>query len=130
MERGQSRGGGDRQNWSARLTGDLTLPTYGWYTMSLWAGDGIRMWIDDKLVIDSWYGGPGLRTGAYANAEPAKPHRIRIEYFQGANNNSNLSLWQTDPNGTGSLVAGSQLVPRYGLVTSTTDPEGKTSASR
>ncbi len=45
--------GGD---FSARLTGTLTVPVSGTYTFTLIVGGQARLWIDGELVLDLWEG--------------------------------------------------------------------------
>ena len=65
-----------------------------------------------------------LVTGASAPLS-AGAHRIRIEY-QGLAAPGQLSLTWTPPNGTEAQVPSTDLSPRFGLVTSGVDADGKT----
>lgn len=47
-------------------------------------------------------------------------HRLRVDY-QELNGNASMSLWET---ASGTNIPAAQLSPRYGLVTSTVDPDG------
>ncbi len=51
----------------------------GEYTMEVTTDDGIRVWIDDKLVLESWkYQGPTPYT---ADLRLGGAHKIRVEHF-------------------------------------------------
>ena len=54
--------------------------TYKFKTVS---DDGVRLWIDDKLVIDNWTVHPAATNIASANFKANTRHRFRMEYFQG-----------------------------------------------
>ncbi len=42
-------------NFSARWTRVVDFPTTGVYRFKATTDDGMRMWVDDVLIIDSWY---------------------------------------------------------------------------
>src|SRR5687768_4387689 len=54
LDAGPEGVGADR--FSARWTGALTPPAAGTYTFATETDDGVRVWIDDVLVIDDWRG--------------------------------------------------------------------------
>jgi hypothetical protein len=52
----------------------------GEYVLDVTTDDGVRVWVDGKLVIDSWkYQGPTLYT---ADLKLGGRHRIRVEHFE------------------------------------------------
>jgi RHS repeat-associated protein len=110
--------------WSARYTGEITLATVGTYSFYTWAISGMRVWIDDRLLIDSWTDHAGWTRSpgpdpTVANTVAGAKHRIRIDVFD-ANNDAAAELFMTPPGGSGGFVPGSVLGPRYGLVTTAT----------
>ena len=51
----------------------------GTYTLRTISDDGVRVWVDDKLVIDDW----SLHESRVDNAPlTGGTHRLRVEYFQ------------------------------------------------
>lgn len=66
--------------FSARWVRTLTLPA-GDYNFFTYADDGVRLWIDDVLVIDEWHGGDATQ---YLSARPlsAGQHTIKMEYYE------------------------------------------------
>ena len=110
--------GGD--NWSARFTGEILLPQAGTYTFPTYADDGVRVWVDDTMVVDAWGGTPGWRSSAgFSNPTAGSRHRIHVEYYE-ATANARLQLDWVPPGGTQAVVPGANLAPRYGLPTRTT----------
>jgi len=112
--------------WGARLSGDIHLEAEGSYTFRIFSDDGVRLWIDDRLVIDSWAdGGPRSHTTGTFNTstDPGEDwHRIRLDYYNKAvsgtvDSDARLELYMTAPGGTETSSLGSILKPRYGLVT-------------
>ncbi|MCB0045614.1 MAG: PKD domain-containing protein [Caldilineaceae bacterium] len=68
-------------DWSARWTLSRVL-TDGLYSFELWADDGARLYIDDRLIIDGWQAGEVRTYSANINLA-AGLHTIRVDYFQG-----------------------------------------------
>ena len=53
----------------------------GWLGLS--SDDGIRMWIDDQLVIDNWSKGATSMVTTPKNIEAGKKYKVRIEMWEG-----------------------------------------------
>jgi PKD repeat protein/uncharacterized protein YraI len=68
-------------NFSTRWTisRDVTVP--GTYRFSMWVDDGVRMWVDDQLIIDDWREGGARNVLADVNLARGA-HTARVEYFQ------------------------------------------------
>ncbi len=67
-------------HFSARWEGYLKAPKDGEYELITKADDGVRLWIDEKLVIDDWKSHPETTTSARINLTEGK-HALRLEYF-------------------------------------------------
>lgn len=107
-------------NWGARLTGEIRLDATGSYYFRPYSDDGLRMWIDDQLVVDDWNDGAQRwhPIGLFNNTTANSYHRIRIDYYDRSNGDARLELYTSQPNGGGeSLVPGSIFGPKYGLAT-------------
>ncbi len=85
--------GADR--FSARWSGTLTPPTAGTYTFATETDDGVRLYIDDELVIDDWRGHFVTRNEAEV-ALTGDPVSIRLEYFEIDLAASAKLLWSVD----------------------------------
>lgn len=107
-------------HWSLRLTGLVTFPQAGSYTLRLMSDDGARVWLNDVLVIDRWGSPAGTETSSGSFAVAAgEVRRIRIEHFD-ITATAKLQLkWATPSNGSFTVVPGAQFRPDYGLVTQT-----------
>lgn len=64
--------------WTGYLKSDESFD--GWVGLS--SDDGIRMWIDDKLVVDHWNGGTNIITTPM-QIKAGKTYKIRIEMWEG-----------------------------------------------
>jgi beta-glucosidase len=79
---GSYKDGEPVDHFSARWTGYFVPPTEDDYKFYVSADDGVRLYIDNALVIDDWKKhGETLNTYAM-HLQAGKPHDIRLEYFE------------------------------------------------
>lgn len=67
-------------NFSVRWTRDVELPA-GNYRFTATMDDGMRIWIDDQLIIDEWKDSQ-VRTISADRYLNAGTHTIRVEYYE------------------------------------------------
>ncbi|PWB25993.1 glycoside hydrolase family 3 N-terminal domain-containing protein [Flavobacterium sp. HTF] len=65
--------------WTGFIKSDKAFD--GWLGLS--SDDGIRMWIDDQLVIDNWSKGATSIVTTPKNIEAGKKYKVRIEMWEG-----------------------------------------------
>ncbi|UUF16637.1 MULTISPECIES: glycoside hydrolase family 3 N-terminal domain-containing protein [Flavobacterium] len=65
--------------WTGYIKSDKAFD--GWIGLS--SDDGIRMWIDDQLVIDNWTKGATSMVTTPKNIEAGKKYKVRIEMWEG-----------------------------------------------
>jgi RHS repeat-associated protein len=113
-------------NWSARFTGEVMFPAATSYTFTVCSDDGARLFIDDKKVLDSWTDGEACRnaTSTVTSAVAGTRKRIRVDYYD-LSATAKIALRWTPTGGTQVDVPGANLFPRYNLVTSSVDEDGK-----
>ena len=68
--------------FSIRWTGALLPPETGTYTLITETDDGVRVWVDDELVIDDWNGHFVTRNEAQVALTAGTPAKLRIDYFE------------------------------------------------
>jgi hypothetical protein len=66
-------------NFGVRWTRQLHFPV-GTYRFSVEVDDGVRLWLDDRLVIDQWHDGIGSYSGDVYLTEGK--HQIRMEMYE------------------------------------------------
>ena len=67
-----------RERWALEATGTVTLPA-GRYSLRTISDDGVRVWVNGRLVIDNWTG----HDSAVDHAPLAGGrHRLRVQYYQ------------------------------------------------
>ncbi|MGB0646933.1 MAG: PA14 domain-containing protein, partial [Bradymonadia bacterium] len=83
-------------NFRVRWSGYITPSYTETYTFATLSDDGIRVWIDDRLVIDNWTGhAPRFDYGRIQLVE-GRPYTIMVEYFQGGGGAVLELYWQSD----------------------------------
>ena len=87
---GSPGAGVPNDNFSARWTRTVSF-TAGTYRFRVTADDGVRVWVDNVLLIDDWTdGGTGEKTADAGLA--AGNHTLKVEYYENAGD-ANLKLW-------------------------------------
>lgn len=75
--------GVDGNNWSVRWTGFVQPRVTGNITFTTATDDGVRVWVNNQLVIDNWtYHAYTLDNGAI-NLTTGTKYPIQMEFFQG-----------------------------------------------
>ena len=115
--------------WSMRAEGLLSPTATGNYTFTTDSDGGIRVFINDVKVVDSWYLADGaLRpsTGQTFTVPltVGKRAKVRVEY-KDLGGNAYWALWWQPPGQARGWVPSANLQPNYGLVTKTIDPDGR-----
>ena len=73
---------GPDDQFSARWTGYFIPPSDDDYKFYVSADDGVRLFINDKRVIDDWQRHSETLDTYSAHLEKGKPYKIRLEYFE------------------------------------------------
>ena len=73
---------GPVDHFSARWTGYFVPDVEDDYKFFVSADDGVRLYIDEALVIDDWKTHVETLDTYSAHLQAGKPHRIRLEYFE------------------------------------------------
>lgn len=71
-------------NFSVRWTKTVNFPTSGKWTFEAGVDDGIRVWIDNTIIINEWHGSPG-GYATYKNSIDqltAGDHDLKVEYYE------------------------------------------------
>jgi beta-glucosidase len=67
--------------FSVRWTGQLIAPATGTFALSTMSDDGVRVYVEDKLVIDDWNNHSPEQNTCEVVLEAGKKYRIRVEFF-------------------------------------------------
>ncbi len=66
-------------HFSARFTKNITIASTGTYKFTLNADDGVRLYVDNRLVVDSWEN--GAKTVNKEVDLAAGKHSVKLEYY-------------------------------------------------
>lgn len=71
-----------QDNFSARWTRYIEVPAPGGlYRFTATSDDGIRVWVDDALLIDQWHDHPAQTFAADTSLSPGH-HLLKVEYYE------------------------------------------------
>ena len=79
-------------NFSVRWTRTVAFPP-GDTTFYAQIDDGVRLWLDNVLIIDRWQES-AMQTYSYTQSVSAGNHTIRVEYFQASGNSAAVVWWE------------------------------------
>jgi outer membrane protein OmpA-like peptidoglycan-associated protein len=91
--------GVNKEYFSARWTGRITAPASGDFTFSLRADDGVRLWIDEKILIDAWREQEATTYEGSIALEKNKQYKIKIEYYNSWLHSVLMLSWETPEDG-------------------------------
>jgi beta-glucosidase len=113
-------------SFSVRWTGRLISPVTGKYKIGMTCDDGARIYLDDKLIIDSWKGRSERLVEFLYEFEKNKSYNIKVEYFEGNNKATARLGWTVLPYADiPKAVAAAQNSDAILIVCGVTDGEGK-----
>jgi len=94
-------GVGDDQ-FSVRWTGSILAPDSNAYTLCTMTDDGVRVWIDDTLVVDSWHDQADVEHCSQPlNWTAGSVHKLRYEFYDAFEKATAILNWEssTTPKG-------------------------------
>jgi hypothetical protein len=110
-------------SFTARWTGSI-MPTFTeLYTFSATAAGGVRIWVDNELILNQWFEHAESESVGFRELEAGSVYNLRVEFFESTGTASIRLQWssssmpkqlvrfQNSPDGTaaqfGSVLAGS-----------------------
>jgi hypothetical protein len=97
--------------FSVRWTGFLQVPRDGEYEFTTVSDDGVRLWVNDTLIIDDWRGHfPESHSGKLQLAKGLVP--IRLEYFDAGLTAMIRLMWKPEYSGKETVIPARYLRPR------------------
>jgi hypothetical protein len=95
-------------SYSIRWTGQVQAKYSGWTTFYLVSDDGVRFFVDDRLVIDDWTAHGATQDVATLDLVAGQRYNLRIEYYDGVGGGQIQLLW-------GSECQGREITPQTQL---------------
>ena len=96
--------------FSARWTGHVVprfTETYNFHTIT---DDGVRLWVDDQLIIDRWSDQSATERTGSITLRAGVRHAVRMEYYENTGSAVARLLWSS-PSQPREVVPTSQLFP-------------------
>ena len=81
--------------FSIRFTGKIKASETGQFEIATMSDDGLRLWIDNKLVIDNWTDHSPKMDTVLQLFEKNKFYDIKLEYFENSGDATIKLLWKT-----------------------------------
>ena len=82
-------------NFSARWEGAITAPEDGDYQIGAEADDGVRLWLDGKLVVDDWGIHPLRFNSAKVALQKGQKVQLKLDYFNASLSRGLRLGWKT-----------------------------------
>jgi len=83
-------------NFSVRWEGEIRTDYNGDYTFYIISDDGVRLFINNELIIDSWKPQPATEKKGAINLQKNKNYPIIIEYFEQSGGEAMIFGWESE----------------------------------
>jgi hypothetical protein len=94
--------------FSVRWTGQIQANYSQTYTFSTVSDDGVRLWVNDKLIINQWNRHAAREDRGTIALQAGQKYSIKMEYFQ-SYGGSVAQLWWASPSQAKQIVPQAQL---------------------
>ena len=84
------------EDYSVRWTGSLVPPADGRYEIRVRTDDGVRLWLDNTLLIDDWTRHAPRSHSTQISLRGGRPVAVRMEYYNASKDGSALLAWRPD----------------------------------
>lgn len=102
----------DDNDFTVRWTGAVQPPFSETYTFSTLTDDGVRLWVNNQLLINHWTDQSATEWSGSINLAAGQLYSIRMEYFQLAASAVAQLSWHS-PSLSKSIIPQTQLYPTY-----------------
>ncbi|HVF51414.1 MAG TPA: Ig-like domain-containing protein [Pyrinomonadaceae bacterium] len=82
-------------NFSVRWTGQVKALHSQGYTFSIVSDEGVRLWVNDQLVIDHWTSHTTTEDSGVIALDAGQKYDIRLEFREGTGNAEVRLMWQS-----------------------------------
>ncbi|MEP7051450.1 MAG: PA14 domain-containing protein [Pseudomonadota bacterium] len=82
-------------SYSIRYTGKITAPSSEDYTFCASSDDGVRLWIDGALLINSWLDQDAVHCATPVHLVAGVKHDLRFDYYQAFGGATAILGWST-----------------------------------
>lgn len=96
--------------FSARWEGEVEAQYTEEYTFYARSDDGVRLWVDDKLLINYWGDQSSTERSGKISLEAGKKYAIRMDYYENAYNAVAMLSWSSKSQSK-QIIPATQLYP-------------------
>lgn len=104
---GSPASGISTDQFSVRWTGSVRPPSSGSWTFSTVSDDGVRLWVDGRLLIDNWTDHRPTTDSATITLTGGQLYAIRMDYYERGGGATARLLWSSG--GTATPVTAAKL---------------------
>jgi len=97
-------------NFSVRWKGSIKPPTSGSYIFYTLSDDGVRLWIDDQLIINNWTDHAATEDSATIELVGGKKYAIRLQYYE-RGGHAKIKLYWSGPSLSKEIIPQTYLHP-------------------
>ena len=110
--------------FSVRWTGTVHTPANGTYTFFTLSDDGVRLWVNDQLIIDNWTNHPATENSGTITLGANQKYDIKLEFYENGGA-AVIKLFWAYPGQGKQIIPTTRLNPRnvYPLHLDTTYPQ-------
>ena len=84
-----------KDNFSVRWEGQIIIDHTSNYTFYTVSDDGIRLYINDKVIIDQWVPQPAIESKGEIFLEKGTEYSLKIEYFEESGGEALILGWES-----------------------------------
>ena len=85
-----------QNNFSVRWKGRIKVENTCEYTFYTISDDGIRLFINNKKIIDNWSAHPAMENKGSIKLQKGKTYPIRVEYFEESGGEAMVLGWESE----------------------------------
>ncbi|GAA4353376.1 hypothetical protein GCM10023185_13950 [Hymenobacter saemangeumensis] len=82
------------EHFSVRWTGWLVPPVSGRYKFHVTVDDGMRLWINERQILNEWRDQPVRQYTATVELTAGQAYRLRVDYYQNILDNRARLTWE------------------------------------
>jgi len=73
-----------RDHYSVRWSGYIKMDATAEYILAIVGDDGMRLWLDDQLLLDAWYPHGAMKRAAAVRLQKGRYYQVRFELYEKA----------------------------------------------
>ena len=85
-----------KDHFNATWTGTIVPRHTAEYTIETWSDDGVRLWLDDSLIIENWDNHGVEKDTVRVKLQAQKPYSVQLDYYENTGDAAIRLLWSED----------------------------------